>query len=88
MTRNEDSGATSACGKTIKTAPKTGERILIWGDPRLVGCEIDPHEWEPDWNIGYWDGERWADASGDAEILMPTHWLPLPPPPTEQEKPA
>lgn len=62
--------------KPIDTAPK-GERILLWGDERLKGCEVAAEDWDPAWSIGYWVDDFWSNDT-DGEIIRPTHWKPLP----------
>lgn len=35
---------------------------------------------------GYWDGEGWVnERSRSRQYYHPTHWMPLPPPPTGGE---
>jgi hypothetical protein len=70
----------------IGTAPKDETEIIIWnGFERLVACwsrmDVIGHpKWA--WRITssvYLHGEEW-----DTEIdPQPTHWTPLPEPPTE-----
>jgi len=35
-----------------------------------------------------WHGKNWWDANMDAELAgsVPTHWMPLPPPPTDKDE--
>jgi hypothetical protein len=55
----------------IETAPKGGW-ILGFGDgPSTLLCAY----------LMEWDGEGWAEIYSDA-LMAPTHWMPLPPPPT------
>jgi Protein of unknown function (DUF551) len=56
----------------IETAPKDGTRILItsnWTDyaNKPLGCEV-----------GRWDGFQWVACEKE-----PTHWMPLPEPPSD-----
>ncbi len=76
----------------IETAPKDGTPILLgggmWGDDWR-----DPTERVM---VGWWErtkriGEFWnccAAESGHCNFPyeMPTHWMPLPPPPSEKGK--
>lgn len=64
--------------QVIETAPKDGTEILVYND--------DGEVYQASWKIDRW---RLASAGqhgcgccgGDAEF--PTHWMPLPAPPTE-----
>ena len=71
----------------IETAPKGKVGILVWGG-RLFweglscpdgGCEHD-HVSLVHWHDGEWE-------SG-AFVIQPTHWLPIPAPPTQNEEKA
>lgn len=58
----------------IATAPKDGTVILgahLWpsGNADIYTCKFV---------------DEWTDDMGDAVELPPTHWLPLPPPPTTE----
>jgi hypothetical protein len=60
----------------ISTAPKDGTTILVldelYGKPWHYECE--------------WNSVEWYHGFGDAwPRAMPTHWMPLPPPPLETE---
>ena len=71
--------------ESIKTAPKDGTWILIWGCPVLYGAVIEVLKGDRSITIGLWDGKAWADET-EGWILDPTHWMPLPEPPeTEAE---
>lgn len=64
--------------QTIETAPRTGKWILLWW-PDVTDAPF----------VGYWCEvkHKWVDAtsgSGWGNVLDPTHWQPLPPPPKEQ----
>lgn len=72
----------------IETAPKDGMRVLLY-DPK---CDVaisglwhdDPGKNTPD---GYEPAWSWWVADDDLLLwddgTAPTHWMPLPPPPTE-----
>ena len=66
--------------RPIETAPKDGTTILVWEDKAAEGEHIE---------IAYWDcnefGNRW-EAALDGSPLSPDFWMPLPEPPTEQER--
>jgi len=67
----------------IETAPKDGTEILVYRkDAGVLVIQfvapydmVGTHDTEPDWFTTY--GEHIAD--------VPTHWMPLPDPPTEGE---
>lgn len=65
----------------IETAPKDGKRVLAFY-PLFNMSRVSWHK------VFYLDGPLWAcDAvrSPDRWSDQPTHWMPLPPPPTPQE---
>lgn len=69
--------------KTIDSAPKDGTFILgYWGE------RIYPHGFLTRYEVTYWIshdevyGDWYSPVTGD-DILAPTHWQPLPPPPKE-----
>jgi hypothetical protein len=65
----------------IKTAPKDGTAILVLL-PSLYDDGLPALLWADDGvQIGWWDGEDWVNLK--SELLDPTHWQPLPPPPQE-----
>ena len=63
----------------IETAPKH-DGAVIWAysdgeQARMRWCVT------PDGDLWIWDDEILSDAEPDP--LQPTHWMPLPPPPTD-----
>lgn len=64
--------------KPIKKAPKDGTQVLVtwlhtWGEnaPHIEVCETG-------------EGGQWFYSyDGDSPSTPPTHWMPLPEPPTE-----
>lgn len=91
------SGHCPTCGQTdhgwrsIETAPKDGTAILIW-QPDKSRFDDKPRSGVQDDNryaIGYWRCEEssskgsWGNRNS-AEV-HPTHWMPLPPPPSNSE---
>ena len=74
--------------KPIETAPKDGTKILVYG---LFAGEIIGTSGEQTIGVAFWDGGRsdyvnfhWKAANTDAYAgwWRPTHWMPLPDPPT------
>lgn len=65
----------------IETAPKDGTEVLLWGV-----CWRDHQAYAPDRNVGWWaaDGLGWQTRAKDEDI-DPTHWQPLPTPPSRGE---
>ena len=63
----------------IESAPKDGTRVLLW----TGNLSALPTGTEMVWSatVGWWDREmshQWIHGSG----VDPTHWMPLPAPPT------
>ena len=58
----------------IETAPKDDKQVPLWNPD-------NPHgEWP---YMGVWDAIRQAwTVHVDGQIIYPTHWMPLPDPPT------
>lgn len=56
----------------IETAPRDGTRILLFREGWHVNCAV-----------GYWriDWHEFAPVGGEC-FPQPTHWMPLPPPPS------
>jgi hypothetical protein len=82
--------------QTIDTAPKTG-RTLLLGYPNSLGKwrtvrgqwmsdEYIAQYWEEpdDVEAGWFETCVEADDPPNCWRIEPTHWMPLPPPPTEQ----
>ena len=73
----------------IETAPKDGTRVLVWSDELYLkpyiawwGVDANHPEHEPDqfeWLTG--DGDDWSTGYYYTPCA-PTHWQPLPEPPT------
>jgi hypothetical protein len=60
--------------RDIETAPKDGTRVLVAYDGRAWGAYFKVGVFGPQW---------WAENGG---ILHPTHWQPLPPTPSPEER--
>jgi hypothetical protein len=58
--------------RPIETAPKDGREVLIFVGGYYIGGVVVA-EWR--------EGSGWSDW--DADLWNPTHWMPLPAPPTE-----
>jgi hypothetical protein len=66
---------------SIKSAPKTGERILLFGHSILRGTI--PENIEREWLVGYFDqgtNTGWSDDTGWCEVYGVDFWHPLPVP--------
>jgi hypothetical protein len=68
--------------RPIETAPKDGRRIFLYGAAGFGETSSD---------VGYWDrdpedecGQCWRDGTCERIEPIPTHWMPLPEPPTGQ----
>jgi hypothetical protein len=79
--REEDGTIESSGWARIDTAPRDGSRIVVWGTqsglpdskPFAAIASFD--------DISGWVA---ADPTDNMRFqLIPTHWLPLPPPPTD-----
>jgi len=73
----------------IETAPKDGTEVLLWGP--YCGCPATA-QWTGKAWAAYWDGWRVVEYMSDfgtdyREFDMPTHWMPLPEPPTSLNEP-
>lgn len=65
----------------IETAPKDGSSVLLWSEA-----------WDMSWGvvIGSYDAGAWVTSEGQTAdddedefgSIAPTHWMPLPPPPS------
>lgn len=65
--------------KPIKSAPKDGARLLVYesgiGQFCARWCDIAD---------GFWEFDPLPDAYYDTTEVRPTHWMPLPDPPTDE----
>lgn len=58
--------------RPIATAPRDGSDVLLWAGR--------------DCHVGYWSIVGWADVwAGECPWIDPSHWMPLPQPPMENE---
>lgn len=60
----------------IETAPKDGTLVLCAAGALMASCMYRSHM-TPNWVLPGHDGWIWPFGKED-----PTHWMPLPPPPT------
>lgn len=66
--------------QTIDTAPKDGTSILAW--PCYSGHGVCQVEWKAMKRVK----GRWEHQWGRCVPIAPTHWMPLPEPPTPAER--
>lgn len=71
----------------IESAPRDGTPVIVAAKNRaqtIVGeARFDPEDGDGNW---WWAGENWGDAHAESMAARgwhPTHWQPLPPPPSE-----
>jgi len=67
----------------IKTAPKDGTRVDLWGINHLHYARMGRRVVNVSWGaVRDWAGNERDDwQTGHGEDFEPTHWMPLPPPP-------
>jgi len=66
----------------IETAPKDGTEVLGYRWYKKI--EGDTYEF---YNVVYWEkGLGWCLNGGDCIKFLVTHWMPLPPPPTDEQE--
>lgn len=63
----------------IETAPKDGTWVWVFW-PTATWPESSPRDI---YCVAQWADDRWVDADDFREFTLPTHWMPLPPPPEE-----
>lgn len=64
----------------IETAPKDGTTIIV-----LDGSCVEPAMWDCEEEVD--GGQCWRASDPAWERIQPTHWTPLPPPPTDAKEP-
>lgn len=72
--------------RPIETAPKDGTEIILFAIEE--GFEDEgPSVWIGSWSTTAWYGPAWTayEHRSETEYLTPTHWLPLPSPPSAKE---
>lgn len=67
--------------RPIETAPKDGTWVLLWWKETPTGAECFD-EWCPEQAVGKWHYDCWMRCSEYSVGGTPTHWMPLPKPPT------
>jgi hypothetical protein len=63
--------------RDIATAPKDGRVVLVFSAARCVWSVVSA-QWRQDWPNGGWD-----TINKHTTPIVPTHWMPLPPAPTD-----
>lgn len=68
----------------IETSPKDGTKILLYGKYGWMIYEKSKVT-KTGILVGYFDDEQWVTVTDNPyeDIMHPTHWMPLPPPPKE-----
>ena len=68
----------------IETAPKDGTMVDLWGINHLTHNKRGERIVNASWGVCTdWMGNELEDwRHGRGEDYQPTHWMPLPPPPT------
>ena len=67
--------------RPIETAPKDGESILVACGGKYPS--VDQAEWSTEWDDdGMWHATGGKRKSGNSLGYVPTHWSPLPSPPS------
>jgi hypothetical protein len=59
--------------RTIDSAPNDGSWVFVYW--RSMSIALYPL-------VAFWNGEDW-DTRERIGLVMPTHWMPLPPPPKD-----
>jgi hypothetical protein len=68
----------------IETAPKDGTSILLFDVDETYGGPPEGYALLVGYSFGEVAGEDyWQVACSPATLHNPTHWMPLPPPPTD-----
>lgn len=67
----------------IATAPKDGTAFLGWSP---YGKWMQLFSWTPGYRGSYWASETCMGVTWDRNH-QPTHWMPLPDPPTTETEP-
>lgn len=78
----------------IETAPKDGTRLMLWTTTRIDPDDIQYIETICDRDhldmiqLGFWNEYAFGGAPAWEVRLIgkPTHWMPLPPPPSHTQK--
>ena len=87
---------TSTGWQPIETAPRDGTWILLWDDHlglAVSGCWYDypgintPDDYEAPWSFWTADNDLISFWVGGDDYYSPTHWMPLPPAPTQRWTP-
>ena len=66
----------------IETAPKDGRWILVWAPDH----NVEKVGWCNKPEGGYWSPLLMDPFDSSPLYYKPTHWMPLPPPPSEEQK--
>lgn len=74
--------------RSIESAPRDGTRILVYLGTKYGVHVAYWHKWEADHHFG--SGALWKTDYPHVPInvIEPTHWMPLPPPPQGQTPPS
>lgn len=62
----------------IETAPKDGTLVWLF----YADAHADDQQVAGRWRASLTDGPRWMDHADCMDDIQPTHWKPLPEPPT------
>lgn len=69
--------------RPIETAPRDGTPLWLVEPGESFGLTV-AHQYQGMWLHDSFGGDRWEEVRGGiAPVRQPTHWMPLPAPPTE-----
>ena len=71
--------------RPIEEAPRDGRSVLLWA--RLKSNPPERNDFHP--IVGFWhhsikEWKVWPDHLAAGEVLLPSHWIALPPSPNER----
>lgn len=72
--------------RPIETAPKDGTPVLVARNlDDWWGWNVGWATWEGEGYVSGWVSRGFGETPGNLGLAHPTHWMPLPPPPQQEE---
>ena len=61
--------------------PENDDRVLVWENKFGTSRPLENGCWEFAYYDGKWEDMNLKDYENNADYILITHWMPLPPPP-------